>query len=282
MSHIPADCAANGGPTISRVTGCINDEQREAVRAAVAEALGGAYDCTRVWEAWQVGTMGPDDFVFVSTDDYRVAEIADAAIEAMRPATPPAQGPAPDSPAEALAARRLLQEVARLDNSAGITVAEVRQLAAHAAAWLRENPPGQPVAIEPRGCPTPGACSCVVPAALPAPEVGEVGELVARLRNRDRWTQLTDAQVDRAATLLQQVSAPAPAVAPVAVSERLPGPEDCDEDGFCWMGYGYKLPGVDEKDSYAMWMLMPSEESSGKVWAPASAIPLPQVGEVEA
>jgi hypothetical protein len=75
---------------------------------------------------------------------------------------------------------------------------------------------------------------------------------------------------------------PAPVVVPVAVSERLPGPEDCDQDGFCWMGYGYKLPGVDEKDSYAMWMLMPSEESSGKVWAPANAIPLPQAGEVEA
>jgi hypothetical protein len=68
---------------------------------------------------------------------------------------------------------------------------------------------------------------------------------------------------------------------PVAVSERLPGAEDCDEDGFCWMGYGYKLPGVDEKDSYAMWMLMPSEESSGEVWLPAHAIPLPQAGEVE-
>jgi hypothetical protein len=37
----------------------------------------------------------------------------------------------------------------------------------------------------------------------PAPEPGEVAELVARLRNRNRWTQLTDAQVDRAATLLQ-------------------------------------------------------------------------------
>jgi hypothetical protein len=70
-------------------------------------------------------------------------------------------------------------------------------------------------------------------------------------------------------------SAPTPAGVPVAVSERLPGPEDCDEDGFCWMGYGYKLPGVDEKDSYAMWMLMPSEESSGEVWRPAHAIPLP-------
>jgi hypothetical protein len=34
-------------------------------------------------------------------------------------------------------------------------------------AWLAESPPGQPVAIEPRGCPTPGACSCVEP---PAPD----------------------------------------------------------------------------------------------------------------
>ena len=43
----------------------------------------------------------------------------------------------------------------------------------------------------------------------PAPEPGEVEELVRRLRNRDRWTQLTDAQLERAATLLQPLSAPA-------------------------------------------------------------------------
>jgi hypothetical protein len=79
-------------------------------------------------------------------------------------------GGAPDSPAEFLAARPLLEQLARLNDSVGITVAEVRQLAAQAAAWLRKNSPGQPVAIEPRGCPTPGACSCVVPATSPAPE----------------------------------------------------------------------------------------------------------------
>jgi hypothetical protein len=66
--------------------GLINDQQREAVQAAVAEALGDAYDCTRLWVAWQLGTMGPDDFVLVAEDDDRVAEIADAAIEALRPA----------------------------------------------------------------------------------------------------------------------------------------------------------------------------------------------------
>ena len=28
---IPADCAANGGPTISRVRGCINDEMLDCI-----------------------------------------------------------------------------------------------------------------------------------------------------------------------------------------------------------------------------------------------------------
>jgi hypothetical protein len=31
MSTIPSDCAANGGPTISRVKGCINDEMLECI-----------------------------------------------------------------------------------------------------------------------------------------------------------------------------------------------------------------------------------------------------------
>jgi hypothetical protein len=65
------------------------EAKRDAVIAAVAEALGNAYDCLRVWEAWRVGTMGEDDFVLVTEDPDRVAEIADAAIEAMRPAVAP-------------------------------------------------------------------------------------------------------------------------------------------------------------------------------------------------
>jgi hypothetical protein len=63
----------------------LDDQRRGAVHQAVAEALGsGAYDCLRVWEAWGVGTMGPDDFVPVAEDSDRVAEIADAAIDAIR------------------------------------------------------------------------------------------------------------------------------------------------------------------------------------------------------
>jgi hypothetical protein len=71
----------------------LDDQHREAVYQAVAEALGsGAYDCLRVWEAWGVGTMGPDDFVPVAEDSDRVAEIADAAIEAIRAIPAPQAG----------------------------------------------------------------------------------------------------------------------------------------------------------------------------------------------
>ena len=83
------------------------------------------------------------------------------------PAAAPA--PAPETPAEALAVRPLLERVAQLGDAIGRqTVAQVQQLANQAAVWLSENPPGQLVAIEPRGCPTPGACSCVEPTP-PAP-----------------------------------------------------------------------------------------------------------------
>ena len=69
-----------------------SEVQRQAVIEAVAEALGKAYDCQRVREAWAVGTMGEDDFALVAEDGDRLAEIADAAIEAMRPAATPSPG----------------------------------------------------------------------------------------------------------------------------------------------------------------------------------------------
>jgi hypothetical protein len=78
-----------GRPAVAPVAKPKTEANRDAVIAAVAEALGNAYDCLRVWEAWGVGTMGEDDFVLVTEDLDRVAEIADAAIEAMRPAVAP-------------------------------------------------------------------------------------------------------------------------------------------------------------------------------------------------
>jgi hypothetical protein len=93
-----------------------------------------------------------------------------------------AEPPAPD-PREALAARPLLEAVARLGDRIGQhTVAEITTISDRAAAWLRENPPGQPVAIEPRGCPTPGACSCVEAPAPAEPDTDAVLTLAAIIR----------------------------------------------------------------------------------------------------
>lgn len=60
---------------------------RQAVMDAIAAALGSAYDCTRVWSAWGVGTMSWDDFCLVTDDAVRLGELADAAIAAMKLAT---------------------------------------------------------------------------------------------------------------------------------------------------------------------------------------------------
>jgi hypothetical protein len=149
--------------------------------------------------------------------------------------------PAPEAPAEALAARPIMEQVARLVEGPA-TLSRLVVISDRAAAWLRDNPPGQPVAIEPRGCPTPGACSCVEPAPA-APVVGEAGELVAQLEEDGKYliaagyanesvkTRDLGIRVIRIATLLQQLSAPAPVVVPVGdvaelvaelVSERLP------------------------------------------------------------
>lgn len=119
--------------------------------------------------------------------------------------------PTPPADPDALAARPLLEAVAQMGDCIGQhTVGQIMALSNRAASWLNENPPGQPVAIEPRGCPTPGACSCVQPVAPTPPADGEVEELIWRLG----WivAQLSDigweddsASVDRAAALLRQL-----------------------------------------------------------------------------
>jgi hypothetical protein len=61
-----------------------------------------------------------------------------------------------------------------------------------------------------------------------------------------------------------------PQPSPVPVAERLPGPDDCDEDGFCWF---WNL-------QWERWMAGWQDDECTH-WLPAHAIPLPQGGEVE-
>ena len=191
------------------------------------------------------------------------------------PATVPV--PVPVAPAEDLAARPLLEQMARLQHSHHYNPwVQLLTLSSRAAAWLRENPPGQPVAIEPRGCPTPGACSCVEPAAAPVPEPGEVAELVVELRmmasQAAEACQFTDAEnLSRAADLLQRLSPPQP----VPVSERLPKPKDCDAEGRCWLG------GCQLGNGTPTWLLgYPAWAERfpevHRFWLPFHALPLPE------
>ena len=81
-----------------------------------------------------------------------------------------------------------------------------------------------------------------------------------------------------------------PTPQPVAVSERLPGPEDCDEQGRCWL--------LTVEDEYPQWRLhaiegaqpggamiwVPVDSSPGVMvdcfytshWLPANALPTPE------
>ena len=125
----------------------------------IADWHGQCADLTRLREA--------DHYWAFDLRSDEVAGVVGAALARWgRPATPPPEAP---TVMEALAARPLLEQVARLGDCIGAnTVGEIMAISSRAAAWLEANPPGQPVAIEPRGCPTPGACSCVEPATPPS------------------------------------------------------------------------------------------------------------------
>ena len=102
---------------------------------------------------------------------------------------------------------------------------------------------------------------------------GEVAELVAWLRESlDSALQSGNSKsIKNHCRLLDVLGRPTPQ--PVAVSERLPGPEDCDEQGRCWL-FGYV-----EGD----WRLI-SATNSGipklkycfSHWLPANALPTPE------
>lgn len=56
--------------------------ERVVLRDIIAQAIGGdAYDCTRGWSAWGVGTMSDDDFIPITDQEERLYEIADACLD---------------------------------------------------------------------------------------------------------------------------------------------------------------------------------------------------------
>ena len=98
---------------------------------------------------------GPDARLIGNVCAEDVADLCAAILARWgRPATPPA----PEAPAEALAARPLLEQVAAMADRIGAhTVGEIMAISDRAAAWLRENPPGHPAATD----------------AIPPPQAGE-------------------------------------------------------------------------------------------------------------
>jgi hypothetical protein len=111
--------------------------------------------------------------------------------------------------------------------------------------------------------------------AQPEPEPqadGEVAELVDWLRDNGASLQKSGhgsatvlANFARAADLLERLIPPQP----IPVSERLPGPEDCDAEGRCWW-YG-------EGGDMVGWTLDAEGPSyyRAKYWLPAHALPVP-------
>jgi len=62
-----------------------HEGMKTALGEAISEALVGAWDCGRVWEAWEVGTMSEEDFTPTAEDPARVEELVDAVLEVMQP-----------------------------------------------------------------------------------------------------------------------------------------------------------------------------------------------------
>jgi hypothetical protein len=115
------------------------------------------------------------------------------------------------------------------------------------------------------------------------PADGEVATIAARLKElahavtEERWCEFSmrvpaqplrdaDLVLTRAADLLSRLSPPQP----IPVSERLPGPEDCDAAGMCWW---WCFPAE-------RWLRcgIPKPDPTSQIhthWLPAHALPLP-------
>lgn len=148
--------------------------------------------------------------------------------------------------------------------------------AARLALAAEPEPPANCPGCE--GVPAPGNQPCAVcgrEASPPSPADGEVAELVAWMRSQCTLHAAAQTQWAkrflRAADLLERQ-----ALQPVPVSELLPGPDDCDPEGRCWL-----FSKVENE-----WRLLNAANSGVpnlkyffSHWIPAGTLPLPIMNE---
>jgi hypothetical protein len=58
----------------------ISEPLRERLKNTLRDQLRDALYCTRVWDAWGVGTMSEDDFECLADSDEYVDQLADAVL----------------------------------------------------------------------------------------------------------------------------------------------------------------------------------------------------------
>jgi hypothetical protein len=115
------------------------------------------------------------------------------------------------------------------------------------------------------------------PAIEPVPVPEEVEGIAEWLNSRGRMADLgTRDWYFRAATLLEQLSVPAPVAAPVPVSDP-PGPDDCDAEGRCWFFHTSTIGGnewfLSQLPKVSEWYRWQSITH----WLPHWALPVPGV-----
>lgn len=120
-----------------------NDKLRKALRDALSAALGDAMDCTRVWEAWNVGTMSKDDFELLADNDERLDELVDAVLEQL-----PAHQPVQDQAEPCL---KLLRVGAPGSSAETISVFAVGPLPPNGTLLYAAAPPPEVSGHAPRG-----------------------------------------------------------------------------------------------------------------------------------
>jgi hypothetical protein len=119
-------------------------------------------------------------------------------------------------------------------------------------------------------------------AALAQPEPqGPTDEELDDISDGTTWYGLPrrfGREVARAAIALDRARWGRPAIEPVSVSERLPGPEDCDAEGKCWWWYP---PRAGNAPTYGYWAH--EDDATDRAhhewpaaWLPHWALPVPK------